>query len=400
MYHLSEWTDRNLTTFDPSSRPPRECGLEIKGWPNSASQTMLQAEPHHLTHVHAVSPRVVTVFDVGEDELGRAFYVMELLDARAGWHLVHTWVTEMGPFAVDAEQYVRLARLLRDTLDDFVRAEVMHRDLKPGNLFVHLDAEGLPDGLKVIDLGFAARVGDSEAHRSLRAGTPGYMAPEQILGAPQTPEVDVWSAGAGLGFVATGETPFPADACEQLERLIGSPFPASEKELESVAARFDAAHLKSSVRRRVAPIMTELNTMLARTPQGRRRAFDRLVARLSNPDTPQEHIMPDPKPGTFGDPPRPVDTQSKDVEEPTDLWTTLAEIYYDNDAATDLVKRAGIPRRRLRAFGSEPDVWWRHVKRKLEDGIVAHPDPAGRLLTEALVDHPGNPNLQRLAARR
>lgn len=83
-----------------------------------------------------------------------------------------------------------------------------------------------------------------------------------------------------------------------------------------------------------------------------------------------------------------------------DLWDVLATPYYDDPSATDLVTRAEIPRRRLRPFGPTPDVWWRDVGRKLEHGIVAHPDLARRrLLAEALQDHPGNKDLQRLAGR-
>ena len=355
-------------------------------------QAMFQAEPHHLTHIQAISPRVVTVFDVGQDELARAFYVMELLDARAGWHLVHTWVVETGPFATDSEPYVRFARLLRDTLDDFARAEVMHRDLKPGNLFVLLNAEGLPDGLKVIDLGLAARARDAETHRSLQVGTPGFMAPEQILGTLQTPEVDIWSAAAVLGFVVSGEMPFPEEACDRLTALLSSPFPASLTERESVAKSFGPADLKAPVRRKLARIAAELDSMLAPIPGNRRAAFDRLVGQLTPPSTLREDPMPVDSFGPSTPAPHPLTTDSGD------LWATLARIYPNEARATDLVERAGIPLHRLPPFGPTPGVWWRTVKRELAQGVVAHADPVGRLAAEALSDHPGEASFRQVSA--
>jgi serine/threonine protein kinase len=83
-------------------------------------------------------------------------------------------------------------------------AGVVHRDLKPGNVMV--DAEGHP---VIIDFGIA-HVPDSArlTRTGLVMGTPGYLAPEVIEGAPASGASDVHSWGATVAYAATGRQPF------------------------------------------------------------------------------------------------------------------------------------------------------------------------------------------------
>jgi serine/threonine protein kinase len=92
------------------------------------------------------------------------------------------------------------AALMRDVLDAIATAHaqgIVHRDLKPSNIL--MDAQNRP---RVMDFGIAARVSDK--HDGRIAGTPGYIAPEAILGASPHPLMDVFAAGMMLGQMLCG----------------------------------------------------------------------------------------------------------------------------------------------------------------------------------------------------
>ncbi|MFD1544060.1 serine/threonine-protein kinase [Nonomuraea guangzhouensis] len=81
--------------------------------------------------------------------------------------------------------------------------QVVHRDLKPSNVLLS------PDGPRVIDFGIAKAVDATPlTGTGIRVGTPLFMAPEQALGHPAAPPVDVFALGGLALFAATGRTPF------------------------------------------------------------------------------------------------------------------------------------------------------------------------------------------------
>ncbi|POX37107.1 serine/threonine protein kinase [Streptomyces sp. Ru73] len=89
---------------------------------------------------------------------------------------------------------------------------LVHRDVKPSNVLLTLD------GPLLIDFGIA-RATDGTASLTatgVSVGSPGYMAPEQILGDGTTGASDVFSLGAVLAYAATGESPFPGDSSAAL----------------------------------------------------------------------------------------------------------------------------------------------------------------------------------------
>ncbi|MVO86884.1 PQQ-binding-like beta-propeller repeat protein [Streptomyces sp. p1417] len=103
-----------------------------------------------------------------------------------------------------------LAAALAEALSRIHAAGIVHRDLKPSNVLL------TADGPRVIDFGVARATeasGHGHQHGALTAtgallGTPGYMAPEQVLGGTVGPATDVFALGAVLVFAATGTGPF------------------------------------------------------------------------------------------------------------------------------------------------------------------------------------------------
>lgn len=144
-------------------------------------------------------PGVVTVHDVGDDD-GVPYLVMELVDGRPLSACEPTAPSEAVSLLLQACEAVAAIHALG----------LVHRDLKPDNLIV--DAQGR---IRVVDFGIARPMGPaaSVTRTGLVAGTPGFVAPEALAGAPPDPRQDVYALGAtllavmGAGPVSATELP-------------------------------------------------------------------------------------------------------------------------------------------------------------------------------------------------
>ncbi|MBK6696647.1 MAG: serine/threonine protein kinase [Myxococcales bacterium] len=145
-------------------------------------------------------PHIVEVFDLGQSDDGTLYMVMELLRGET----LHA-AMRGGPLA-EADAVAIALELLR-ALGAAHRAGIVHRDIKPQNLFLVERAEG-GKSLKVLDFGIAKfhEVAESAVTRSGSiVGTPLYMAPEQVLSDRDIDgRADVWAAGATLFEMLTG----------------------------------------------------------------------------------------------------------------------------------------------------------------------------------------------------
>jgi serine/threonine protein kinase len=165
---------------------------------NLMLQTRFRDEIAMLTELN--EPGVVRVFASGE-EAGRPFFVMELLDGVA----LNTLIAGVKSLPVSTACYVAVQ--LAETLERIHARGWIHRDVKPGNIFVTRGGE-----TKLMDFGIGRRVGGDGPAQTTAGyilGTPGYMAPEQILNPSQTGVAsDVYSLAVTLFEMIAGQLPF------------------------------------------------------------------------------------------------------------------------------------------------------------------------------------------------
>ncbi|MDL4775014.1 serine/threonine-protein kinase [Actinomadura xylanilytica] len=130
------------------------------------------------------------------------YVVSEFIDGPS----LHDVVAHNGPRS--AAELERLAIGTATALAAIHEAGIVHRDFKPNNVML------ASDGPRVVDFGIARTVNSQESQvtaTGMVVGTPGYLAPEQLTGAPLTPAVDIFAWGATMVFAATGQSPFEAD---------------------------------------------------------------------------------------------------------------------------------------------------------------------------------------------
>jgi eukaryotic-like serine/threonine-protein kinase len=160
-------------------------------------------------------PGVVRVLDVGLDD-GRPYLAMELLEGED----LGTRLERQGPLSI--QQVAELSRELCEALVALHAAGVVHRDLKPRNLFLARDATGT-ERLKVLDFGLAkaAFLGDSLTEAEQVFGTLLYLSPEQLRGARYADaRSDVWAAGTILYEALTGRAAFSGDSAPEVMQQI------------------------------------------------------------------------------------------------------------------------------------------------------------------------------------
>jgi len=193
----------------------------------------------HLREARAVAslnhPNICAIYDIGEWE-GRRFIVMELLEGRG-------LDEQIQGEPLDIETAIELAIQIADALGAAHAKSIVHRDVKPANLFVTNSGQS-----KVLDFGIAKLSADSEGQAgpddatrtSLDVTTPGsvvgtvsYMSPEQALGKPLDARTDVFSLGVVLYEMITGRRAFDGVTSAALFDAILNRAPTAPVELNS-----------------------------------------------------------------------------------------------------------------------------------------------------------------------
>jgi serine/threonine protein kinase len=171
------------------------------------------------------SPHVVQTFDHGITDQGVPYIVMELLEGRdLGQYLDNE--AKM-PSDLVVEVMGQLAR----ALDRAHERGIIHRDIKPGNIYLCDAGRAGEVFVKLLDFGIAKGVEhpriDSGTKTGSMIGSPFYMSPEQILGAKDLDHrSDLWSVGVVCFEMLTGRKPFDAETMGGLAiRIHSEPLP-------------------------------------------------------------------------------------------------------------------------------------------------------------------------------
>jgi serine/threonine-protein kinase len=155
---------------------------------------------------HVSHPNVCRVYDVGEHE-GQHFLSMEYVDGED----LASLLRRIGRLPED--KAVQIARQLCAGLGASHEQGVLHRDMKPANVMI--DGRGR---VRITDFGLADLT-ESIGKDASRAGTPGYMAPEQLQGEAVTPRSDIYSLGLVLYELFTGRPAFEAETLRDITRM-------------------------------------------------------------------------------------------------------------------------------------------------------------------------------------
>lgn len=144
---------------------------------------------------------IVTVYDVGEEE-GFAFIAMDYVNGEPLSNF-----TQPDSLLPVAEVY-RIMQQVAEALDYAHQQNIVHRDIKPGNIMYNRETRQL----KITDFGIA-RITDSVKTRTGSfMGSPSYMSPEQISGANVDGRADLYALGVSFYQLLTGRLPFAADS--------------------------------------------------------------------------------------------------------------------------------------------------------------------------------------------
>jgi serine/threonine protein kinase len=181
-------------------------------------------------------PAIIDIFDVGETDDGTRYLVMELLD---GMSLADAF--RLVPPMTARELMLVLAEVA-GALRVAHAAGVVHRDIKPQNIFLHRDPGAGTLRTKVLDFGVSKLAMSDDTgiatHSGSLLGSPRYMAPEQVMSAAaaQGPS-DLWSIGVLLFEALTGRFPHDGDSSSALLVAIATTPPRS---LDDVAPHVPA----------------------------------------------------------------------------------------------------------------------------------------------------------------
>jgi len=145
-------------------------------------------------------PNIVTVYDLGEED-GVPYLAMQFLEGRDLEHRMRA------PEGMSLVRKVEVAIAVAAGLAHAHAAGIVHRDVKPANVFITSEGQ-----VKLLDFGLARLVTSELTRSNVMVGTVNYMAPEQLRGDKTDHRVDIFSFGVVLYELLGGRKPFQAES--------------------------------------------------------------------------------------------------------------------------------------------------------------------------------------------
>lgn len=181
------------------------------------SRTILERFHHEAQTANLIRhPHIVDIYELGQLDDGRPYFVMEWLPGRN----LEEELAARGRFS--PAEALAVLEDVGDALCAAHRVGVVHRDVKAGNIIA------VPAGdwflLKLVDFGIAKLLDTASGQASIsssgaRLGTPWNMSPEQILGQRIDARTDIYALGVLLHQMLTGQLPFRAASASEVEEL-------------------------------------------------------------------------------------------------------------------------------------------------------------------------------------
>lgn len=150
-------------------------------------------------------PNIVTIFDAGEEH-DLAYIAMDYIEGTG----LDSFTSKDSLLSID--EVFDIGIKVAEALDYAHKKNVVHRDIKPGNIMYNPDT----DLLKVTDFGIACLIDSNKTRTGTILGSPSYMSPEQLAGKKVDGRADIFSLGVMLYQLFTGVLPFNADTMAAL----------------------------------------------------------------------------------------------------------------------------------------------------------------------------------------
>lgn len=176
-------------------------------------------------------PHIVPLREIGMTRDGRPFLVMPRLQGQP----LATYVEQHGPLEPNTAAMLLAGAL--DGLQEAHRRGVVHRDVKPGNIFVVTNDAGSPERAMIFDFGIAKITG-AAAHRTTGdriLGTPRYISPEQIIGGRLDGRADVYAMGIVLFEAIAARGPYDLLRSAEFDAVVRAHLSLAPRRLDELS---------------------------------------------------------------------------------------------------------------------------------------------------------------------